>query len=192
MIKGIRIKLSKTMKFLLFIVLMTSGPGYSQDFEIDSTSFEKLNGLEITKAEKELDSKSRSGIIIGWVEPSEVPIMTWAFSVFIVDQGKLFILEEVLNDETREKENQFIIRDQLMIATSNPNYIVELGCKVKGQDIYPKGNYMGMYESQENTKEEEIIKAWKMDFEKGRIIEISTEGVKCDSELFDVSLDKDI
>jgi len=109
-----------------------------------------------------------------------------------VDQDKVFTLVEILNDNDPEIENRFITRDQILISSSNPDHIVDIGCEINGEGLYPNGRYMGLYLYQGKNTYSDIIKAWELDFENGKITEISTEGMICDPNYYSVPLDKDI
>ena len=183
--------MSKILLYLLLLSIPVSG--FSQSvIEIDSTSFNRIIGLEREQAHKEVNGKPWGGIVTGYVEPSEVPIMTWSFSVIEVDKEKVFTLVEILNDDDPQKKNKFLIRDQLMISSSNPDHLVDIGCKINGESLYPDGRYMGLYLYTGKETYTKIIKAWKIDFEKSQFIEISTEGMKCDPDYYSVPLDKEI
>jgi len=178
--------------FLLLIILIPIKGQCQNAIQVDSTSFNNIIGLEREQAHKVMDGKSWGGIIIGYVEPSDVPIMTWSFSIIKVDQEKVFTLVEVLNDDNPEIENKFIIRDQLKISSSNPDHMVDIGCEINGEGLYPNGRYIGLYLYQGKRTYSDIIKAWEINFKKGKITEISTMGMKCDPSYYSVPLDKEI
>lgn len=177
----------------LFLIIFIPIKGHCQNaLHVDSTSFNNILGLDREQVYKAIDGKAWGGIIIGYVEPSDIPIMTWSFSVLKVNQEKIFTLVEILNDNDPEKENRFITRDQILISSSNPDHIVDIGCKVNGEGLYPNGRYMGLYLYQGKKTYSDIIKAWELDFENGKITEITTEGMECDPSFYSVPLDKDI
>lgn len=178
--------------FLFFIILIPINGQCQNAIHIDSSSFNNILGLDREQVYKVIDGKEWGGTIIGYVEPSDIPIMSWSFTILKVDQDKVFTLVEILNDNDPEKEKRFITRDQILISSSNPDHIVDIGCEINGERLYPNGRYMGLYLYQGEKTYSDIIKAWELDFENGKITETSTEGMICDPSYYYVPLNKDI
>ena len=167
---------------LLLGALMVSGTCYSQsDIIVDSTSYNNIIGMERSEAYEKLGVTYSGGTIIGWVEPSPIPVMTHSFDFATFDSKNIFMLMSVDDRSQQKMDSPSFIVDQMIINAANPDYRISyMGCTQNGQRYYPEGQIIAIYKYNGQKVVTDIAKAWKASFIENKFIEVSPNNIQCE------------
>jgi len=165
--------LEKLICVVIFLCLVSSNSYSQSNIQSDTTTYEHLIGVQRDSLHNSEKFYSYGGALVGLELPDKVKKL---YSVKIFEVRDKDLLLFFVADKKNEQPD-FIVKDQILLTKPSSEYRIATQMCTRNNEM--DSSIIAVAKDEGGEELTKIIKAWKINYQKEKIIETDVKGIKC-------------